>query len=522
MGDYTGIGESEGRFEGTKRMPRSKAEPSKPRAKSDLPLELTRRNSIYEARREQMEINLLAVQGGREYVKCRLSRFSGESKIDWEGGRRSDGGKVDGRRQQSHCFPYAGRIVDKISQHVFSDTPTRIDCPDEILEDASADGKPLNDIMRQVNDYLTACGWCWLGVDAPPNMDRQISQAEKVAGKIRPYIQAYSPLEVKDWKFDSIGNLQWLITESGTTESTTPDQPEISYTVRRIWMPGTCRTVKIFINEKGKPEIHSDETTEFNYEGVPFILVGTICTQGHPFDDIESVNRSIMDLESVNRANFFKRCYPQLVLPVACLQNASDAYSATGAAAAELIVGMNYPILIAKDDPSPFYLMPSASDLGSVRIEIQNLKSNMFESVGLMLQNESRQVASAESKAWDYLDVSQVMRARAEILEQAENKIAEIVNKWDSSIPAWESAYNRQFDIGEFSSEINALIMTANASMPAEMHRMILRKIFNRLDRLGSEVTDEQRAVIEAAIDEFSPNAMTVALGESAFPSDDE
>jgi hypothetical protein len=522
MADYVATGSREGRFPQTKRMPKPITEPKKKDEKSGLPLDLTRRNSVYEARAEQMEINLLAVQGGREYVRRRLSRFSGESKIDWEGGQRSDGGKVDGRRQQSHCFPYAGRIVDKISQHVFSDTPTRIDCPDEILEDASADGKPLNDIMRQVNDYLTACGWCWLGVDAPPNMDRQISQAEKVAGKIRPYIQAYSPLEVKDWKFDSIGNLQWLITESGTTESTTPDQPEISYTVRRIWMPGTCRTVKIFINEKGKPEIHSDETTAFNYAGVPFILVGTICTQGHPFDDIESVNRSIMDLESVNRANFFKRCYPQLVLPVSCIQNASDAYGATGAAAAELIVGLNYPILISKDDPQPSYLMPSASDILAVRTEIQHLKSNMFDSVGLMLQNESRQVASAESKAWDFLDVSQVMRARAEILEQAENKIAEIVNKWDSSIPAWEAAYNRQFDVGNFQSEITALIMAANASMPAEMYRMVLRKIFNRLDRLGSEVSEEHRAEIEAAIDEFSPNAMSVSLGESAFGTLDD
>jgi hypothetical protein len=173
-----------------------------------------------------------------------------------------------------------------------------------------------------------------------------------------------------------------------------------------------------------------------------------------------------MDLESVNRANFFKRCYPQLVLPVSCIANLSDAYSTDGLSAAELIVGMNYPILISKDDPTPAYLMPSASDMAALRSEIQQLKSNMFESVGLMLQSESRQVASAESKAWDFLDVAQVMKARAEILESAEMKVAEIVNAWDSSIPAWTVAYNRQFDIGDFSQEISALIMTVNASMP--------------------------------------------------------
>jgi hypothetical protein len=210
------------------------------------------------------------------------------------------------------------------------------------------------------------------------------------------------------------------------------------------------------------------------------------------------------------------------VLPVSCIQNAADSYSATGLTPAEMIIGLNYPILITKDDPAPAYLMPTASDLGAVRIEIQQLKSNMFDSVGLMLQHESRQVASAESKAWDFLDVAQVMSARAEILESVEQKVAAIVNAWDASIPAWEVSYNRQFDIGDFGAEINALIMTANASMPAEMYRMVLRKIFNRLDRLGSEVSDEQRKEIEAAIDEFSPNAFGGMPEFEAAATDDE
>ena len=482
----------------------------------DLPLELTRENSIYEAREEQMETNLLSVAGGREYVKRRLSRFSGESKIDWEGGVRADGGKVDGRRQQSHCFPYAGRIVNKISQHVFSTAPTRKDCPDEILQDASADGCSLNDLMRKANDYLTTCGWCWLGVDAP-SVEGQVSEAQKTASKIRPYIQVYSPLEVVDWKLNKTGGLDWLITEIDSCESTTPDQPETEYEVRRIWTPGQCRTVKITENDKGKKVVVSDETVDISYSKIPFELIGTISVEGHTFDDIESVNRTIMDLESVNRANFFKRCYPQLVLPVSCIQNASDAYASTGLSSAELIVGMNYPIMISKDDPTPTYLMPGAADLASIRAELESLKRNMFESVGLMLQNESRQVASGESKAWDFLDVSMVMKAKAEILETAENKIAKIVNAWDASIPAWEATYNRQFDIGDFATELNALIMAVNVPMPAELNRMILSKILDRLNRLGAGVTDEQRKAIEEAISSYDPHAITLNTGGDIF-----
>jgi hypothetical protein len=509
MADYQGISSKEGRFSSFLRIRGRKPEAVYHDASKDLPIELTRENDAYEERKCQMEINILSVKGGREYVDRRLSRFSGESNIDWEGGTRADGGRVDGRKQQSHCFPYPYRIASKINQHVFSELPKREGIDAEFANDASADGQSLNVLMRKANDYITTCGWCWLGVDAPMVLE-QISVEEKREKKVRPYVQVYSPLEVPDWKFNSIGGLEWLITEGEVYESTTPDQPCEEYHFRRIWTAGQVRTVKIGEKENGEKYIASDETVAIDYNGVPFVLVGEISEDGHPFDDIESVNRSIMDLESVNRANFFKRCYPQLVLPVSCIQNVSDAYGTQGATGAELIVGMNYPILVSKDDPTPQYLSPSASDMGALRSELESLKRNMFEAVGLMLQSESRQVASAESKAWDFLDVAQVMKARATTLEEAENKVAEIVNEWDSSVPLWVASYNRQFDIGDFQQEMNTLIMAVNTSMPAEMYRLILQKILNRIDRVGSPISPEQRQAIEDSINEFSPNAMSV------------
>ncbi len=470
---------------------------------------LTRKNHIYRARSEQMAINQLSLSGGRAYVAERLSRFAGESRIDWEGGERADGVRVTGRKQQSHVFPYPARIANKINQYVFSDVPKREGIDEAVQSDISTDGKSLNDLMAEANSYLTTCGWCWIGVDAP-TVDGQISQIEKSANKIRPYWQVYSPLSVVDWKFDEIGNLVWLITETEEVESVDLSLPEKCYRIRRIWTAGEVRTVLMTEDAQGKMIVDSDETVSISYGGVPFVLVGTISAKGHPFDDIESINRTIMDLESVNRANFFKRCYPQLVLPVSCIQNTADAYNTRGPEAADLIIGLNYPILVSPDDKDPSVLMPSSSDMGAIRAELQELKHNMFESVGLMLQAETRQVASAESKAWDFLDVAQVMTARAEILETAERKAMQITVDWDSSISPWESVYNRDFDIGDFNQEMQALILSVNASMPPEMYRIVLRKILDRIDRVGASLSPEQREEVQKAIDEFSPNALTI------------
>jgi len=507
MADYTAINQREGLF--SKIRGRTSIKSKKTVASSDLPLELTRCNHIYAERERQMCINVLAMSGGREYVRRQLSRFSGESKIDWEGGVRPDGITVTGRRQQSHCFPYPRRIADKINQYVFSAEPGREGIDATIRDDASADGKSINDLMRIADDWLTSCGWCWLGIDAPTKVG-QVSQAQKKSEKIRPYIQIYSPLAVKDWKFLATGGLEWLITESEHYESSTPDAEDMKFTIRRIWTQGQVRTVKMAEDDKGEMKVISDEDTPINYQGVPFVLVGSISEEGHSFDDIESVNRTIMDLESVNRANFFKQCYPQPVLPVSCVKNAQDAYGADGLGVTELIVGMNYPILISKDDPAPFLMTPNASDMGAIRTELESLKRNMFDCVGLMLQNESKQVASAEAKAWDFQDIAQVMSARAAILEDAENKAATIMNAWDSSITLWTAVYNRDFDVGDFNQEMQALILTVNTAMPAEMYRMVLTKILGRMDRLGAALTKDQRKVIEDAIGEYEPNAISV------------
>lgn len=464
---------------------------------------LKRVNATIDVRGKQMDTNILGLEGGREYVNKRLSRFAGETMIDWEGGERIDGTMVTGRKQQTHCFPYLRRIADKINQHVFSELPKREGVDEGFEEDATADGKSINKVMMQANDYVTACGWCWIGIDVPM-VTEQVSVAERDESKIRPYWQVYSPTAVKDWKFDGIGNLEWLITETEEIESTTAEEEPSIYRTRAIWKreDSNVRIVRMQLSDnKWKPV--SDETINISYKGVPFVLVGSISSGGHVFDDLESINRTMMDLESVNRANFFKRCYPQLVLPQSCIQNTADTMSVSPHRASELIVGMNYPLMIGENDPAPMYLMPSASDMGALRSEIQELKRNMFDSVGLMLQNESRQVASAEAKMWDFLDISHVMAARATLLEEAETKAALITNEWDSTIPLWEPVYNRQFDIGDFQAEVTSLIQASNASMPPEMYRAVLSKLFDRIDRVGAHFTDEQRQEVEEAINNF-------------------
>jgi len=479
---------------------------------SALKIVATREHQIYSERKGQLKINLLGMKGGRPYVNERLSRFSGESTSDWKGSERKDGSKINGRLEQSHCIPYLGRIVEKINQHVLGERPTREGAQAEVVDDITLDGESLNQFMRRANSLITSCGWCWIGLDVQAVPAGTVSQAVKEAEKLRPYWTLYNALEVVDWKIDSKGGIRWLITEGFIYKSSSPFVKAQRSMVRRLWEPG--KVTNFVFKPDSKTEILSFEEIPLEISPgvaldlVPFVLKGEISGQPHQFDNLESVNRTIMDLESCNRSNFFNCVFPQPFVPATVLEMVKQQFEVNAEEAVSMIFGQGYPILLNPDDKEPGYMMPDASATGTMRTEIDSLKAAMFEVVGLMMQQNTRQVASAEAKAWDFLDVSQVMRERAELLEECEARAVAIMTTWDPTITPWEPKYNRNFDVGNFEQEIKSITEALMVSMPDELNRFLLGKLYERSKKIGTTaLTEEQEKAISNAIQIFAPNA---------------
>ncbi len=407
----------------------------------------SREHLIYSTRKNQLSINILGWHGGRSYVDARLSRFPGESSVDWSGGTRTDGSALTGRKEQSHVVPHLNRIVNKINQQVFSTLPTRT-APLEIYQDITNDGKTIDDIMININSYLTVTGWCWLGVDAPNlDPDEQISIAQKQELKIRPYWQVYSPMQVVDWKINDNGVVEWVITEGYDYIASDPFVEAVNVKYRKLWQPG--KVTKYYYSIKDKEKIDRFETINTNYNKVPFVLVGEVSAEPIAFDDMESINRTILDLESVNRANFYNCVFPQLQIPVSVLDTIVQKFQTTAENAVHMIMGLKYPILQAPNDPDAKYIMPDSSAIGSVREELKQLKAELYDSIGLLLRRDTKMVESAESKNIDLLDINALLAERAKLLEDAEKKAVKISNEWDNEFPIYEVTYNRKFNYSE-------------------------------------------------------------------------
>lgn len=489
-----------------------------------------REHPAYSARKKQVTINMLGLAGGRPYVNARLSRFAGENEIDWIGGKRPDGSSATGRLQQTHSFPYLNRISTKINQYVFQEQPEREGGNADVIKDITRNGQSVNDLMREVSALIFATKWCWIGVDAPARKEdgAQYSQAEKDALKIRPYWQLYSPLDVMDWKFDERGELLWLKSKRVKYDDADPFSVPTPNTVISLWEKG--KVTEYTVIEKSdrryssgrRIKLEAEEIPLTNSMGaplsvVPFVLCGDADAAPQPFDDLESINRSIMDLGSVDRANFFNASYPQLVLPASVMaRSIQDGYAKSVTEVARLLIGFKYPITVEKDDQTPSYLMPDASAMAGLSDRIDRLKADLFEVVGLALEKNSRQVASAESKAWDNLDVSAVMTARAEQLEDIERKVLDVCLAWEAGFDVWEPKYNTNFDVGDFEAEIAALVAAGNMSLPAKVAQYITRKIVERVDRIGSRSDPEMLKELEDEISNWNPNEFinTLAMPE--------
>lgn len=462
---------------------------------------LKRIHPILKCRYDQLQINLLALYGGRPYIEERLSRFAGEHKISWEGGTRKDGSHVTGRKEQAHCVPYAGRIAEKINQYVFAEPATRTGADPDFVANVTREGQSVHFFMRELNSYLTACDWAWIGVDMPRQAG-EISMLEKEQKKVRPYWVLYSPTEVMDWCFNEVGELKWILTQKETYTNDDPLSPGKMVSKRYLWELGKCTAY--WYDEVSK-QVQTEVIDVTLKTSIPFILVGIPSPRPHLYDSIESINRTILDLESVSRQNYFDRCFPQMYLPASvinAMQNLLKGYSAEEMM--EMVIGLNYPILLEQGDPTPGYIMPGSGDLKAPDEKVQQLKRDMFECVGMMLKTESRDAQSAEAKGWDHLDVEQVLKDRANRLQEAEKKAVEISKLWDPLFKVYTPEWPMTFNVRDFSEDMRSLIELGQVPMPAGVTKELLLKLIELMSKIGvKELTTEKLTALRKEVETF-------------------
>jgi hypothetical protein len=458
---------------------------------------LSRKHKVLTARTSALQTNLLAYHGGAPYIDTRLSRFPAESDTDFIGDQAT--GAI-GRKERAFLKNYARRVAHKVSQYVFSQPISRDGLDETFATDVTRTGMSLDQFMFELIAHLIVCRWCWIGIDRPAaTPGRSVLDRERAGDRV--YWKLYTPLEVVDWAFVN-GKLAWVLTEE---DEYTNDNPRLEATekkVRFLYEPG--QTTRIEQNKEGGA--HETPTTH-SLRDVAFVPVGLISSAVWWYDDVERIQRAILDKQSALDTAIFKAVFPLLVAPASLAEQAK--MDGSSSAEARRKIGIGNPIIeSAEESGITRWLQGVTSDLKFIREEIAADANELMEVVGLnMSVPESRQVSSAEAKQWDHLDVEAVLANYAAVAEEAEKKAVEIsVAMGGGTFKGWEPKYTRKFDIRNFASDMEAITQAAALPLPPEAEKLLLRAAVRSLaSEFGADDAERKKAL--DAVDSYDPAA---------------
>ena len=470
---------------------------------------LSRVHKVLAARQSAISTNLLAYHGGAPYIDARLSRFPAESDTDFDGDAQS---KAIGRKERAFLTNYARRVAHKVSQYVFAQDVSRDGADDAWTADVTKTGMSLDQFMFELVASLIVCRWCWIGIDRPQAAPgRSVADREKSGDRV--YWKLYSALDVKDWAFAN-GRLAWVLTEEAVYSNANPRAEAKEQRVRFLWEPGQVTRIA---------EKEADQVTPFAYAGVPLIPVGLISDAVWWFDDVERIQRSILDKQSALDTAIFKAVFPLLVAPASLADQSKMEGVTTQEARRKIAIG-NPIIESAEESGITRWLQGVSGDLKFIREEIAAASRELYEVVGLnMSVPESRQVSSAEAKQWDHLDVGAVLANYAAVAEEAEKKAVEIsVAIGGGTFRGWTPKYSRKFDIRDFAADMQAITQASALSLPPEAEKLMMRAAVRSIATQFGADDKELKAALDS-VDEYDPEAEALKqVANAGFDQDAE
>lgn len=466
----------------------------------------SREHPFFTAHKGQWIRNHRAYSGGKSYINealvPHLSEISDEFKE---------------RLKRAYYINWPRKIARIITQYVLATRPEREGADPDLVEDWDRSGLRTDEIMRQFSTYLNIFGTAWLAVDMP-SFDGIKTKADEISEKLRPYVVALNPLQVIDWCYGADGILDWVLVKEFVCDNSDPYDTPVEIDIRKLWTRNDVTVVAHYSN--GRTE---EEVIHHNLGVVPFIrkveVDGFGLDANHWFDDVVSISDAILNNESEAQMNTVKQMFGLLVVSESFANNARAAQeeSENNPTVSSIISRSAAIIESAEDKGISRYISPSGIENTTIRNENQTLVRQMFECIGLAVSKDTKMVESAESKLWDFQNIEQYMRTRADVLEQCEYQAWELMNKWNPAIPLPTISYNRNFAVLDLQQSVQTLLDLSGFNLDSdEYQREVNRTAVVLLNRLR-QISQEKQENLTREIDASAPATAALKRQQEMF-----
>lgn len=459
--------------------------------------DLLKKNPVYSTIYDQMMAYQLAYLGGysfKQYV--RKKRPSEDSNL-W----------ID-LINNTTAQPICRYIVDTINDVLFDPgvkrnlqfctpagafiNPKNTEWADLFMLDADLNNNTLTSFMEQVGDLTSIYGHCWIAVDMPQEGDGTLG---------RPYTVAIQPLNVWDWEFEYYGGRPIL----KYVKILEMEDNECYYI--KCYHLGDAKTPsywKSYEVEKGSVSTAPDEPAELTGEGVFPLGMSIPVFIAYGRRDPRRIDLGVSDIDSATdaqREHYKLEC---------------EAYSAVQFAHTLIRAdpGIKVPVhagaIVRATEGQIEAISVDTGDVDTIIRKQQDILEQIEALTGLGgLRNSKNQIASGVAIIEERKQLHRLAKAKARLMEIAEEMIFTYAARFMGMRWAGEIAYNTDYEAHDTNYRL-ALIKQAKelAGEDPVITALINREIIGILAP-STQTTEYEQVYIDSLQDPALKQLMT-------------
>ena len=405
------------------------------------------------------------------------------------------------RVSRAYRFNHTREVVDLVTKHLFKQVISRSEDAPQSVKDfwkcSTLNKLGITDFMKSVSTKSSIYGRVWLVVDNTKT-NPESSIAEDRENGARCYSYAVTPEHVLDLSVDDEGTLNWILIHEQIRDDEDPLESSGKMIDRyRLWERDQWTLFTAHKTGRGV-QIEAEGPFPHGLGEVPVIAADNIIsseTYSSPalITDVSYLDRAVANYASNLDAIIQDQSFSQLAMPAQGLLPGEKGHD-------KLIeMGTKRIFTFDGEGGQPFYLSPDVKQAELILKVINKIISEIYHTVGLAGErtkddnSQGIDNSSGVAKAYDFERVNSLLASKADSLEHVENRLAELVAKWNGEeIKEKPVSYPDDFDVRGLYDEFEIAARLSLIEAPEGMRRQQMESVIDKLfPRIKKELRDK-------------------------------
>lgn len=444
-----------------------------------------RRHPDYETFEAHWAFLEATYEGGRAWFESNIHRYYKEGDNEFQE-----------RLERAYRFNHTREVVNLVNKYVFRGEIKRKDDAEPEIKKfwraATRQGLTIEQFMRQVDLKTSACGRVMIVVDSTADGSAQTVADEK-ARDDRVYAYIVRPLDILDMSFDDLGDLRWVLVRETHRDDANPLVGSGDVGERfRLWTRDGWIVFENTSTDGRKKTYEITEEGTHSLKRVPAFFVDCMEISDSKYqapaliNDIAYLDRAVANYLSNLDAIIQDQTFSQLAIPAESMDEELG----------KKIVEMGTKRVFTykgEKGAQPFFLSPDPKQAELIITAVKQIINEIYHTVGMAGERTKQDNAvgidnsSGVAKAFDFERVNALLVAKAKNLQDAENRLVELVKLWhgqedDDGVELDRYvSYPESFDVRGMTDELNLAKELALLAAPGGVQREQMKRLVEKM-----------------------------------------